>query len=92
MAFCKNCGTQLNDKSVFCQNCGTKIDVSSTPNPDVSEPVPEAAISDVSGQTQEYKSDDVFVINNKTVAEKKTQENGNSEKNQKETKNQGRNW
>ncbi len=26
MAFCKNCGQQMNDDAVFCANCGTPVD------------------------------------------------------------------
>ena len=26
MAFCQNCGTQLNEGSKFCPNCGTPLD------------------------------------------------------------------
>lgn len=28
MAFCKNCGAQLEDSTAFCPNCGTKVEAS----------------------------------------------------------------
>ena len=30
MAFCPNCGSQLEENSTFCTNCGTKINNNTT--------------------------------------------------------------
>ena len=31
MAFCKNCGQQMNDDAVFCANCGTPVENTQQP-------------------------------------------------------------
>ncbi len=30
MAFCRNCGSEINDKAVVCVNCGVKTDIAET--------------------------------------------------------------
>ncbi len=45
MAFCPNCGAQIDDSAKFCNFCGAKMDaapVRSVPEPPITEPMPAA--------------------------------------------------
>lgn len=69
MAFCKNCGTQLNDDAIFCQVCGTPVERQpAAPEQPVPpqypipqyQPIPQyMPIVDLSDHTADFDAEDI---------------------------------
>ena len=47
MAFCKNCGAQLNEGSKFCENCGAPVNEERT--------ISNVVVSESKGKTEKIK-------------------------------------
>ena len=73
MAFCQNCGTQLNEGSKFCPNCGTPMQMESGAASALQEGNPvaveaaatepmQAAASSVAVLEKDYNSWSMFII------------------------------
>ncbi|MCQ2485411.1 MAG: zinc-ribbon domain-containing protein [Clostridia bacterium] len=59
MAFCRNCGTRLEDSAAFCPNCGAKVETEKKNNEnfDFQEKINE--ITDTPDSTSEFAPEDI---------------------------------